>query len=486
MPELSISKAAEQAPEDLCWVTDGREWSFEEVRLAVVRVVERLGLREMTRKSGDVDHIPVAIEGTRSTLQSVPQLVALLAMFELEVPCVLLHPRWSARETRDVIARCGVQRVLDESTVARAIEGAKGALPREPVENASGDCATQRDHTQQGPAQVVLFTSGTEGAPKGVRLCRSALVSAASASECRLGWEMHDRWLLSLPLAHVGGLSIVTRALCARGTLVLESAPRFDPDTFVSTIQANAVTMVSLVPTMLQRIVRRAVPCPAGLRFALIGGARASVPLLEKAALLGWPCLTTYGFTEAGSQVATQAPELAGCATPGVGRTLEDTELRIATGSGGETDGVGLVEVRGPAMFSGYLGEPVRESGTWFRTGDRGLLDEDGNLYVLGRWDGVLISGGENVVPAQVEVTIEEHCDVQAACVVGVEDDEWGDRLAAVIQRSDGVEHAPLHFELFLRRRLASYKRPKLLRFVDRLPETPAGKLDRAACRALF
>ncbi len=467
---LSIQRAAAEKPQHPFLVFGETSLTFRQAAAIVEFLISELKLDAVNLEAtGEwCDQIPVAIEGHRT----VEQLIALCALFELHVPFVVLDPRWSDRERERVLCACSVHRVLKSDQIATAVGRFNG------VDGKTGGQVLPRSQAGGG---VVLFTSGTSGRPKGVRLSVRALAAAASASTNRLRWLADDRWLLNLPLAHVSGLSVLTRALGAGGTIVLAPQRPFAPAELVSMIEAQRITLVSVVPTMLQRIVDAHLVCPPSLRVALVGGARASVPLLTEARGLGWPCVVTYGLTEAGSQVATQDPLQAATRLTTVGPPVAGVEVRI------DRDlEAGPIEIRGPSLFSGYLGEPILDSATWFATGDWGSIGADGDLLILDRRDDLLISGGENVAPAEVEAVIEQHPQVVDACVVGVDDREWGQRIAAVVRLRDHGCKVPQDFELYLREHLSAFKRPRLLRFVAQLPETAGGKLDRAACRRLF
>ncbi len=304
---------------------------------------------------------------------------------------------------------------------------------------------------------AVLYTSGTGGRPRGAILTRAAFIAAARASAARLGWRDDDRWLCSLPLAHVGGLSVLVRCMLARRPFVLGRGDRVAED-----LVAHRATLVSLVPAQLARLLDGGWTPPSWLRLVLLGGAAAPPRLLERAAAAGVPVVTTYGLTEACSQVATQIPGVPGA---GCGPPLPGLSLRIAEGD--------HIEIDGPTLFSGYLGEPPRPPG-WFATGDFGRLDAAGNLHVLGRRTDLIVTGGENVHPAEVEAYLDARG--VPACVFGVADETWGQIVAAATT-------APL--EPGTLADLAPFKRPRRVARVDALPLTPGGKPDRAAARAL-
>jgi o-succinylbenzoate---CoA ligase len=315
---------------------------------------------------------------------------------------------------------------------------------------------------EPGDADLVVFTSGSMGPPKGVRLSVSNLTAAAVASEHHLGHGPDDDWLLAMPLHHVGGLSIVVRQAYTGGSVTM--LPQFEASS-VAAAMKSGVTMVSVVPTMLHRLLEHG-PF-RGLKAVLVGGGPIPPGLLEKAAEQELPVLPTYGMTETFGQVATLHPDapLAYRAHP-----LPGVEIRI------EPDG--RIAVMGSQVFAGYLGEPDRAD-PWFVTGDLGEIDDEGALRVLGRADSVIVTGGENVSPERVEAVVRSHPNVTEAVVVGVPDPEWGQMVVCVYQgEAEDLSD-------FVTLSLPGFMVPKRWIRVDDIPRTPIGKPDRAAVRAL-
>jgi O-succinylbenzoic acid--CoA ligase len=310
-------------------------------------------------------------------------------------------------------------------------------------------------------AAFVIFTSGSEGAARPVILTGANLDAAAAASQERLDNGSGDCWLCVLPLHHVGGLSILWRSAREAGTVMLEEG--FDPARAAALMASGRVTLASLVPTMLSRVLAVNPGPYAGLSFVLVGGGPVAPSLLERARAARIPAVPTYGMTETASQVATGSV-LAAESHPGtVGRLLRGFELRLV----GE-DGVvlapgspGRIEVRGPAVSPGYLDGPRRAAGDWFRTGDMGALDGDGCLTVLGRADEVIVTGGENVHPAEVESVLLSYPGVEDAVVRGEADPEWGQVVVAevTVRGSQSIDLSEL--ERFVRARLAGFKVPR-------------------------
>jgi o-succinylbenzoate---CoA ligase len=340
---------------------------------------------------------------------------------------------------------------------------------------------------------VIIFTSGTTGKPKGAQLTFGNFYHSAQASAERLGVSPIDRWLLALPLYHVGGLSILFRsAIYGTAFAIPKAEPGTSPklDSIIYSMQHEKITLISLVPTQLYRMLEMGVEFPPTLRLILLGGAAASPELLERCARLNLPVATTYGLTEAASQVATMLPSDVRDKPGSVGKPLTETTVRIVRDDGtpappGE---YGEIVVSGATVMKGYLDEPssrTLRNGELY-TGDIGFLDTDGDLWLVQRRSDLIVSGGENVYPAEVEAVLRQHPAVEDASVVGVPSAEWGQQVAAAVVLKSGMSADGEEMETFCKGRLAGYKRPRLICFVTELPMTASGKIQRAAVRALF
>jgi len=279
-----------------------------------------------------------------------------------------------------------------------------------------------------------------------------------------------------MPVARVGGLSIVTRCLAARRAVAL--APAFDAALLPLALMQQRVTLLSLVPTMLSMLFEAHPDWapPAHLRTLLLGGAAASRTLLDRAAAHRLPIVITYGSTETCSQVvATPYAMRFDAAACGAGLPLPTVQLRIEDGR---------IHVKGPMLMAGYLGEPPRTPDAWLDTGDLGELDAQGCLHLRARRTDLIVTGGENVYPAEVERVIEACPGILAAAVFGVPDETWGHTVAlALVAGPTPPSDAALI--AYLAQRLAPHKRPRQICFVDRLPQTAGDKLDRVALAAL-
>lgn len=433
-------------PDDLLVVTRERSWSRAQL----------VGAAEATAAGWERAGSPPGRVHPLDARADVGTLLAVLALWRLGSVPALLHPGLTRPEwTRGT-------RTLFE--------------------------AGQADELPEGTA-AVLWTSGTSGHPRGVALGHEGLWASARASAARLSLGPDDVWLASLSPSHVGGLALMTRSLLLGSTLLLAESTR--PEALPVLLRGRAgmppVSHLSLVPTQLRRLLDAwgNGPPPRSFRLVLVGGARTPGDLVERALFSGWPVALTYGMTEMTSQVATATPAEVLYDPGSVGRPLRDVEVRIHPS--------GEIWTRGPTQALGYLGGDgaLADDDGWYRTGDLGALDGEGRLTVTGRRSDRIISGGVTVDAHEVEGILRAHPLVASAGVVGVPDDEWGERVVAAIEPAPGVssaERPSLADELddWCRRHLSVAKVPRGWRLVAALPLNERGKVDRAGVRRLF
>lgn len=332
-----------------------------------------------------------------------------------------------------------------------------------------------------GPAPgLLIFTSGTTGEARGVRLSYRALRASASMVVQATRLKAGGGWLSALPLSHVGGIGVVFRCVLAGATMLLRD--RFDPTETAALLSSGGVTHGSFVARMLARTLDASaprVPTSPALVALMVGGGPTAEALLKRARLGGLPVLATYGMTEAGSTLTLErrggpySPPSAGFPLPGV-------EVRIGDDQ--------VVEVRSPTLMEGYdppYDEP--DAGGWFRTNDVGRLLPDGRLVVLDRRIDLIVTGGENVSPARVEAVLASDAQVAEAAVIGLSDPSWGQRVVAMVRLVDGVGSVDARLRSLaarVRPLLAPHERPKDWRAVtESLPRNRLGKLLRGELR---
>lgn len=401
-----------------------------------------------------------------------------------------LNLRLTVRELASQLSQARASCLLGATGDAR-LDELRARLPALPVVAAPALDTLPRDPAMRNAARpdadavcAVLYTSGTSGRAKGACLTRENFHASARAAEDRLGAVVHRRWLACMPLYHVGGLSILMRSVQFGGAVRLH--PHFDAAAVSDALDGGDIAGVSLVPTMLSRLLahRGARPAPRGLETLLLGGAAAAPELVARALAAGYPVCPTYGLTEATSQVATAAPPPTGAVATSPMLPLAGTELRIvADGRELATGEPGEILVRGPTVMHGYLHDRESTAHTlrdgWLHTGDIGFLDAAGGLRVLDRRDDLVVSGGENVYPAEVEAVLLEHPDVKDAGVTGIADADLGTRVVAWVVLKAGRSAGLASLERHCRQRLAGYKQPREFRCVAELPRNAAGKLQR-------
>lgn len=353
---------------------------------------------------------------------------------------------------------------------------------------------------------VLLFTSGTTAAPKAVMLAHADLVSFVFATTDPADGSDRGSVLLAAPLYHVAGLSAVLTSMFAGRRIVLMR--QFDPAEWLRTAEAERITHGFLVPTMLRRVLDHpsfSSTDLSSLQVLSYGAAPMPLRVIRRAIEALPPSVQlvgAFGQTETTATVTVLAPEdhrLEG--TPeqiekrlqrlrSVGRPLPDVELSVldeggATLPSGE---IGEIAIRTSRSARGYYGEPQAAGGprpdAWLRTGDLGWVDGDGYVYLTGRKSDLIIRGGENIAPEEVEAVLESHPAVQEAAVVAVPDEEWGERVAAAVVRAPGAEVSAEALIELCRQRLASFKKPEALLFVDVLPRNAVGKVLRSELRA--
>jgi len=338
----------------------------------------------------------------------------------------------------------------------------------------------------------LIYTSGTTGSPKGALLTHGNFYWSAVASGENLSVEVADRWLACMPLFHVGGLSILLRSAIYGTTAVIHDG--FDEVRVNQAIRDEGITLLSVVAVMLRRMLDADDQVfPPSMRAVLVGGGPVSAELLERARDRGLPVLPTYGLTEAASQVATLSAADALRKLGSAGLPLPGTTIRIdSEGRAAEPGEIGEILVAGPTVTPGYLGRPEATAEAlrdgWLYSGDLGYLDDEGYLTIADRRDDLIVTGGENVYPAEVEAALTAHPAVLEAAVVGLADERWGYLVTAVVVL-EGSEVAPTAEEMMeqLRATLAGYKVPRRIEFSSEvLPRTASGKLQRHLVRAVL
>ncbi len=407
------------------------------------------------------------------------------------VTLVPLNTRLSADEIEALIADAEPRIVLYDSLHAGKVDAIRRRLAavifleaESELDDAPMVALPEVSSFDPNSVQTILYSSGTTGRPKGVMLTHANHWASAAASRANLGVRPDDRWLLALPLYHVGGLAIVMRGVIDGIPICLHRG--FDPGRANAAIRTGAITLMSAVSTMLVRMIDEngSARFPSTLRCVLLGGGPIAAPLVRRAAALGIPVAPTYGLTEAASQVATASAGDVAAKPESCGRPLPGTEVRLDAIDG---EGRGEILVKGPTVMAGYFRREEETAaalrGGWLHPGDIGHFDDEGFLYIDDRRTDLIVTGGENVYPAEVENILLAHPAVAEAAVYGVADREWGQRVSASVVMRAGQQITAAQLRDWCATRLARFKLPATIDFVASLPRTASGKIRRHLLR---
>ncbi|SDX33518.1 long-chain acyl-CoA synthetase [Albimonas donghaensis] len=383
------------------------------------------------------------------------------------------------------------------------MEGGQPEWPDFPAWRDAQPAGFPDDRVTPDDVALVLFTSGTTGLPKGVMTTHANLLGQRRQT---LGHDLsYDTWaedevsLVAMPFAHIGGIGwwVLGFANCAPSIIARE----FRPDQVLDFIRDDGVSRMFIVPAALQIVVRdpRAATTDfSRLRHVSYGAAPMPLPLLQEAMeVLGCEFAQCYGMTETTGTICllppSDHPREGSPRMRSAGRAMPGSELRVIDPEGNTlpVGEIGEVAVRGGNVTPGYWRNPEATAKTmlpdgWLRSGDAGYMDADGYLYIHDRIKDMIVSGGENVYPAEVESALYAHPDVGEAAVIGVPDPRWGEAVKAIVTAKAGRKVDPVEVEAWIRTRIAAFKCPKSVDVIDEMPRNASGKLLKRDLRAPY
>ena len=496
-------RAAARAPEHVALIQDEERLSYAALHSSVLRCVAAL------RASGIGPGDRVGYLG----LNSIDYVIVMQALLRIGGVLVMINWRLVEREVAYIVGDADIALLV---TDAERLSVANGLVPMTVLVDAGHDgrppfrqwiAEFDEDAAMRAPAAddvaVQLYTSGTTGNPKGALLTHGSL--SASLRQGKLSeqkwaeWNDHDVALVAMPQFHVGGTAWTLQTMSAGGTAVLLAKP--DIDQILASVELHGITKMFAVPAVLGMMLDHPMAKTADLTSlrALLYGASPISPDILRGSMRLFPnaqFVQMYGSTETSGTIVYLPPEdhdVAG--TPrmeGCGRPYPEVELRIID-TEGELLGpgkVGEVQVRSPLVMKGYHKLPEETARTladgWYRTGDAGFLDADGYLYLYDRVKDMIVSGAENIYPAEIERVLHEHPDVRDCAVIGVPDPRWGEAVKAVIVARAGSSPTADALIAYARTHMAGYKVPKSIDFVDELPRNASGKVLKRILREQY
>lgn len=474
-----LKQRAELTPDRLAVKTTSEQVTFHQLHRRVQFRAQQLSLSGVTKG----EHVAILMKNSIDMIETIHAVMSIGAV------AIMLNLRLTRQELMWQILDGEVVHVICNGELKEKISNGKNSLhiiinEELPQENASVELYELDFQANQ--VATIMYTSGTTGHPKGVMHTFGNHWSSAVGSALNLGLLPTDRWLLAVPLFHISGLSIVMRSVIYGMGIVLHE--RFNATKMNQAIMNDKVTIVSVVTTMLQQMLDQLDKqrYPDSFRCMLAGGGPVPKSVLEECQNRKIPVYQTFGMTETASQIVTLTPEHSMTKLGSAGKPLFSCQVKIVKdGKECIANEEGEILVKGPNITKGYW---KRDDETkkalqdgWLHTGDQGYIDDQGFLYVLDRRSDLIISGGENVYPAEIESILLSHPKIKDAGVVGVEDKRWGQSPYAFVvlheqlMKTDIIE--------FCQNQLATYKVPKDITFLDELPRNAANKLLRRALK---
>jgi O-succinylbenzoic acid--CoA ligase len=452
-------------------ITPGKSITYSELGSIISSLASHIKSRGITEN-----------ENVGVLMNNSPDFIAVVfALWKLNAVPVLLNTRLTAKEINDLLTANGVKSVI---TISKYADKLKEDFKLINLDNERIEKINESSGINF--YRVIIFTSGSTGQPKAVALNASSFINSISAGNTVLNQSERDKWLASLPFYHIGGFMIFLRAFAFGATVIIPENLRLEEIKFA--FEKYKPTLASLVPTQLQRLIESsAVPNPE-LRNLLIGGGSIEQQMISDALNNGWPVSSVYGATETTSFVAyASAAELK--MNPGAsGKAVYPNKIEIIDNGVIEGDPAGEIVIESPALFEKYLNDPGETehklvNGKYY-TGDYGILDQNGYLYVLSRRTDMIVSGGENIDPVEIEKAIMQFPGIKDVCVFGRNDDEWGEVVNAAVLADESFKEKELTD--FLKKDLATYKIPKHYFIVEEIPRTVLGKIRREKVSSMF
>ncbi len=458
----------------LCLYGNGRSFTFSELNLIsanYAEILKRRGVRKGNR---------IAIYGDNS-IEYVLLIAALWRTGAIPVP---INIKLLPKDITEIIrfAKCSHLLIQDKFKLKLTDKLTKL------IEFPSIDWDIKKENVKEleideNSTGVIIFTSGSTGQPKGVMLPFNSLINSAKNANHLLKQSSGDSWLASLPFYHIGGFSTITRSFLYGTSLIIPDSLKTED--IAKAIKNYSPTIITLVSTQLKRLIENKVKPGGYIKYVLLGGGQIEPKLIYEAARKGWKVSNVYGSSETSAFVTANSFETILAKPESVGLPLSRNKVKIIDENGNEANAnsSGEILIKSSALMSGYLFDEnetkKKLKDGYFYTADIGYLDDDGFLFVLARRTDLIISGGENIIPFEIENAIKQIPAVSEVCVVGIEDKNWGQILTAAVVTKNNLDLTYKELKEYLLDLLPSFKIPKNIFIVDELPKTSLGKIKR-------
>lgn len=424
-------------------------------------------------------------------MDNSPEFIFLvLSLWMIEAIPVPINTKLSEPETEQQLEFLKSKHIIINDTYKEKVKLDGIKVINFSISNFDSDLSAPNFTFDENRTAVIIFTSGSSGKPRAVELTFSNLISSALIGNEYLNQTPDDRWLASLPFYHIGGFSIIFRALMFGTQIILSD--NLKTKSLHSSIHSFNPTLISLVSSQMRELLNTNIHPNSDLRHILLGGGFIDSKLMQEALNRGWKVCKVYGSTETASFVTVLSPEEFKLKPESAGKPIPPNEVFIVDENGEElpTNTEGEIVVKSPAIMKRYLNDDEStkqrlKDGLYF-TGDIGCKDNDGFLYVLNRRSDLIVTGGENVNPSEIEKVILEFSKVNEVCAFGIDDEKWGQRIVAAIVTKPHQQFTLEELKDFMKDKIAAFKIPKEIFLVDELPKTHLGKILRENLKKLL
>jgi len=410
-------------------------------------------------------------------------VINVLALWQISAVPVPINWRLTESEIDEQFKLANCQTVLVQKEFIQKAKSIDKKVIESPFEIDLDKSFSPKESLSLNDPSVIIFTSGSTNKSKGIILSFNSLYNSAINSNQLLRYTRSDRWLASLPFYHIGGFSIITRALLFGIPLIIPDS--LSTKNIVDSVNKYQPTFISLVSNQLKKLVDEGTSPNSELKNCLIGGGFSDQDLVKDAIDLGWPINIVYGSTETSSFVTALLKDEIIFKPHSVGRAVPTNQIQIKDGDGNELKQfeIGEITVQTNALMTGYLDDnETRQAlnSECYYTGDIGYIDEDGYLYLVGRKNYLISTGGENINPVEVENILLEHPLIEEAAVFPLKDKDWGEIVAAaVVLKNKSINLSYDEIKLFLSEKISGFKIPKRIFIEEELPKTQLGKIQK-------